>query len=94
MMKPTSPTEVEDIISKCNTNKGTGPNSILQPLMNSVKKSIIPLSNMFDMSFQTGQCLTFLKLSSVIPVYKKTHSYSQTVDQFPYCLILTRYLKK
>ena len=72
MMKPTSPTEVEDIISKFDISKGTGPNSILQPLMKSVKKSIaIPLSNMFNMSFQTGQCPTFLKLSSVIPVYKK-----------------------
>ena len=72
MMKPTSPDEIEDIISKVNTSKKTGPNSIPQPLLQSVKKSIaIPLSNMFNMSFTAGVCPSFLKISSVIPVYKK-----------------------
>ena len=72
MMKPTSPDEIEDIISKVNTSKKTGPNSIPQSLLQSVKKSIaVPLSNMFNMSFTAGECPTFLKISSVIPVYKK-----------------------
>ena len=71
-MKPTSPAEVEDIISKFDTNKKTGPNSLPQPILQSIKKSIsIPLSNLFNMSFEAGQCPSFLKLSSVIPVYKK-----------------------
>ena len=72
MMKPTSPEEIEDIISKFNTSKKTGPNSIPQTIFQSIKKHIsIPLCNMFNMSFQAGQCPNFLKISSVIPVYKK-----------------------
>ena len=72
MIKPTSPTEIEDIITKSDINKKTGPNSLPQPLLKSIKQSIaIPLSNMFNMSFSQGQCPTFLKISSVIPIYKK-----------------------
>ena len=72
MMKPTSPAEVEDTVSKLDTNKKTGPNSLPQPILQSIKKSIsIPLSNLFNMSFEAGQCPSFLKISSVIPIYKK-----------------------
>ena len=72
MMTPTSPVEVEDIISKFDTSKKTGPNSIPQPLLKSIKKSIsTPLSNLFNMSFSEGDCPSFLKISSVIPIYKK-----------------------
>ena len=72
MIKPTSPTKIEDIITKSDINKKTGPNSLPQPLLKSIKQSIaIPPSNMFNMSFSQGQCPTFLKISSVIPIYKK-----------------------
>ena len=72
MMTPTSPDEIESIISKFDINKKSGPNSIPEPILQGIKKPIaIPLSNMFNMSFQEGQCPSFLKISSVIPVYKK-----------------------
>ena len=72
MLKPTSPIEIEDIISNIDTSKGTGPNSVPQQIIKEIKKSIaIPLSNMFNMSFSKGQCPNFLKISSVIPIYKK-----------------------
>ena len=71
-MKPTCPIEIEDIITKSDTGKATGPNSIPQQIIKSVKKSIsVPLSNLFNMSFSEGQCPSFLKISSVIPIYKK-----------------------
>ena len=72
MMMPTSPAEIEDIITKLDTNKKTGPNSLPQQILKSIKKSIsTPLSNLFNMSFSEGQCPNFLKISSVIPIYKK-----------------------
>ena len=72
MIKPTTPTEIEDIIHNVDISKSTGPNSIPQKLLKSVKKSIaIPLSNMFNLSFLQGSCPDFLKLSSVIPIHKK-----------------------
>ena len=72
MMTPTSPDEIESIISKFDINKKSGPNSIPEPILQGIKKPIaIPLSNLFNMSFQEGQCPNFLKISSVIPVYKK-----------------------
>jgi len=72
MMKPTVPAEIEDIISNLDTSKSTGPNSIPQQLIKSIKESIsIPLSNLFNMSFSQGLCPDFLKISQVIPIYKK-----------------------
>ena len=72
MIKPTTPPEIEDIISKIATSKGTGPYSISQQLIKSVKTSIsTQLPNLFNMSFIEGQWPSFLKLSSVIPIYKK-----------------------
>ena len=72
MLKQTSISEIEEIISKLDTTKGTGPNSIPQELLKSIKSSIAkPLSNLFNMSFSEGKCPSFLKLSSVLPIYKK-----------------------
>ena len=72
MIKPTFPGEIEDIISNFDTNKSTGPNSVTQQLLKLIKTSIsTPLSNMFNLSFSEGRCPNFLKISSVIPIYKK-----------------------
>ena len=72
MLKETSPSEIEDIITKFDTNKSTGPNSLPQEILKSIKRSIsVPLSNLFNMSFSEGKCPSFLKISSVIPIYKK-----------------------
>ena len=38
MIKTNSPTEIEDIITKSDIKKQTGPNSLLQPLLKSIKK--------------------------------------------------------
>ena len=94
MMKPTSPTEIENIITKSDIYKKTGLNILPQPLPKSIKKSIaVPLSNMFNMSFSQGQCTTVLKISSVIPIFKKdSEMIVQIIDQSPYFPISTGYL--
>ena len=72
MIRPTTPQEIEDIISKFDTDKSTGPNSIPNPLLQSIKKLIsIPLSIISNKSFLNGQCPNFLKLSIVIQIFKK-----------------------
>jgi len=72
MINPTTPAEVEKAISEIDTSKSTGPNSIPNQLLQSIKKSIsLPLSIIINKSFQTGQCPDILKLSVVIPVHKK-----------------------
>jgi hypothetical protein len=49
-----------------------GPNSIPNQLLQSIKKSIsTPLANIFNNSFLNGICPDFLKISIVIPIYKK-----------------------
>ena len=93
MIKPTTPEEIEDIISKIDTSKSTGPNSIPNQLLQALKSSItVPLSTMFNQSFLKGQCPNFIKLSTVIPIHKKdsklTISNYQTIDQYPFFPIL------
>ena len=45
---PTLPIEIEDIITKLETKKKTGPNSLPQPILKSIST---PLSNLLKMSF-------------------------------------------
>ena len=72
MIKPTSPTEIKEIITAIDTSKSVGPNSIPNQLLQATKKSIaIPLANIFNHSFSKGICPDFLKISIVIPIYKK-----------------------
>ena len=72
MIKPTSPAEIEDIITSIDTTKSVGPNSIPNQLLQAIKKSIsTPLANLFNNSFLNGRCPEFIKISIVIPIYKK-----------------------
>ena len=72
MIKPTTTQEIEDTISNIDTSKSTGPNSIPNSLLHSIRNSIsTPLSIMFNKSFSKGQCPRMLKLTKIIPIYKK-----------------------
>ena len=72
MIKPTTPQEIESVISKLDTSKSVGPNSIPNQLIQSISKSIsIPLANIFNSSFKNGIFPEFLKISTIIPIYKK-----------------------
>ena len=71
MMTPNSPVEVEDIITKLDTSKKTGPNSIPQPLLKSIKNiHLHPCLTCLICPFQQANP-SFLKISSLITIYKK-----------------------
>ena len=72
MIKPTTPQEIEDIITQIDTSKSTGPNSIPNFLIKSIKTSIsMPLTILFNKSSTSGRFPDALKLTKVIPIYKK-----------------------
>ena len=55
-----------------NLNKARGPNSIPLIILKEIKKEISePLSTLINLSFNTGDFPSCLKLAKVIPVYKK-----------------------
>ena len=72
LIKPTTPQEIDTIINKLDTSKSVGPNSIPNQLIKSISKSIsFPLANIFNSSFKNGAFPEFLKVSTIIPIYKK-----------------------
>ena len=74
-LTPTLPDEVEDIIRTLNLRKSVGPNNIPTTLLKKYPKTIsIPISKLINQSFITfitGIFPKFLKLASVIPIFKK-----------------------
>ena len=71
-LTPTLPDKVEDIIKTLNLRKSIGPNSIPTTLLKKYPKTIsIPISKLINQSFITGIFPEFLKLPSVIPIFKK-----------------------
>ena len=60
------------MIKAFNLNKAIGPNSIPVIILKETKKEISePLSTLINLSFDTGDLPSYLKLAKVIPVYKK-----------------------
>ena len=60
------------MIKAFNLNKAIGPNSIPVIILKETKKEISePLSTLINLSFDTGDFPSYLKLAKVIPVYKK-----------------------
>ena len=60
------------MIKAFNLNKAIGPNSIPVIILKETKKEISePLSTLINLSFDTGNFPSYLKLAKVIPVYKK-----------------------
>ena len=71
-LTPTLPDKVEDIIKTLNLRKSIGPNSIPTTLLKKYPKTTsIPISKLINQSFITGIFPEFLKLASVIPIFKK-----------------------
>ena len=66
------PVEVEAVISLFNPNKKTGPNSIppsiLQEFASDFSK---PISDIINISFNTGVYPDIMKLATIIPIFKK-----------------------
>ena len=64
--------EVKSIISILNVSKSSGPNSIPTHILHLLKEEICkPLNKIFNLSFSTGQYPNILKISKIIPIFKK-----------------------
>ena len=64
--------EVQNIINMLNPKKKNAPNSIHTEILHLLSNDICkPLSIIFNLSFQSGECPDLLKIASTIPVFKK-----------------------
>ena len=71
-LTPTTPKEIEDIISKLKLGKAVGPNSIPTRILKDHKKVLSkPLSDLINSSFNLGIFPDLLKLAKVIALFKK-----------------------
>ena len=69
---PTTPDEIQKIISKMDHKKAIGPYSIPTKILKLIKKEIsVPLSSIINLSFETGIFPTKLRSGIVIPVHKR-----------------------
>ena len=71
-LTPTHKNEISLIISSLDSHKSSGPNSIPVKILKLLKSEISrQLSDIFNMSFSTGQFPSVLKKAKVIPIHKK-----------------------
>ena len=69
---PTTNSEIEKIIFSLKNNKSPGPDNIGPKIIKSIADIVTePLSFIYNMSFAKGIVPHQLKISKVIPVYKK-----------------------
>ena len=69
---PTDAHEVKLIISPLNSDKSTGPNSLLTKILKLLKNDISThLADIFNLSFSSGVFPSILKIAKVMPVHKK-----------------------
>ena len=87
-LAPTSPLEVLNIITLNIRNKATGPQSIPFTILHLIKNIIAqPLSDIHNLSFQTGIYIDQLKISRVTPVFKEKGSNLSTENHRPISLL-------
>ena len=71
-LTPTTPDEVANVIRRLSSRKALGPNSIPYKILITFHKTIsTPLSNLINMSFESGVHPEPTKTPNVIPVHKK-----------------------
>ena len=94
-ISPTSQFEVFNIISNLKSGKASGPNSIPTVILKQFNNEIsYVLSKLFNLSFSTGVFPDVLKISSVLPLFKKTlNYYVVTTGLYLYFQTSARYLK-
>ena len=69
---PTNPAEVEDYIKNINVRKSVGPFSIPNRILKEFHKIFsVPLSEIFNMSLESGVFPQKMKVAKVIPIFKK-----------------------
>ena len=70
-LSPVTPKEIENQISLINNNKSSGLNTISPIILKKLKSKIsVPLSCLFNLSFETGIFPEILKYAKIIPVHK------------------------
>ena len=71
-LSPTTPADIESLINCIKPNKAIGPNNIPTKILKEFKTELSePLSDMINVSFNKGIFPDFLKVTNVIPIYKK-----------------------
>lgn len=71
-LSPVTPEEVQKIIYSMPPSKSSGPNSVPIKILKLICAEIsYPLTELVNLSFSTGQFPSALKLSRVVPVFKK-----------------------
>ena len=92
-LTPADKNEIAFIISSLDSHRSSGPNSIPVKILKLLKNDISQqLSNIFNMSFLTGQFPSVLKIAKVIPIHKD-NQIMQIIDQYLSYLILKRLLR-
>ena len=70
-LSPVTPKEIEDQISLINNNKSSALNTISPIILKKLKSKIsVPLSSLFNLSFETGIFPEILKYAKISPVHK------------------------
>ena len=73
-LSPVTEGEVQDFISTLNSRKGNGPNSFPTCLLKKSKSLLsYPISEIINISFETGKFPEVLKSAEIIPVLKRGH---------------------
>ena len=93
---PTDAHEVNLIISSLNSDKSTGPNSLLTKILKPLKNEIsTDLVDVFNLSFSSGVFPSILKIAKVIPVHKKESKlFCSNYRPISYYSTLIKLLKK
>ena len=91
-LQPTDKEEIANIILSLNSNKASGPNSILYRILFLLKNETLKqLADLFNLSFMTGVFLSVLKTAKLLPVFKRDSV--ATIVQSPCFQMLKKYLK-
>ena len=93
-LTPTDKNKISFIISSLDSHK-SDPNSIPVKILKLLKNDISrQLSDIFNISFSTGQFDSVLKIAKIIPIHKNNLKLiTQITDQYPFYLILKRLSK-
>ena len=71
-LTPTDKNEISLIIFSLDSHKSSGSNNVPVKILKLLKNNISQqLSDIFNMSFSTGQFPSVLKIAKVIPIHKK-----------------------
>ena len=85
---PITPEEVRKTLTSLDPKKSSGPHSIPRQILDAVQEEItIILSDIFNITLQTGKFISTLKLVKVVPIYKNKGSPFETGNFRPISLL-------